>query len=92
MDTARWSADVEVDQRYGRPSSVKRLVVGSRLRPGLESGWTSEIKSRAERYKAVSRALGEEVTWDDDEGHVGGLGVLSTVFRSASTCPRWKRW
>ena len=49
-------------------------------------GMRNQIEGGA--LQGLSRALLEEVTWDDREGHVGRLAHLSHRCTSAPTCPR----
>ena len=68
-------AEVEVDQETGGVA-VKRLVSAQDCGPiSNPDGMRNQIEGGA--LQGMSRALGEEVTWDDREGDVGRLAHLS---------------
>ena len=85
-------------QRLRRDGRRGRRRSGDRRRC-TSSGWSSRrtagpisnpdgMRNQIEggALQGMSRALGEEVTWDDREGDVGRLADLPTACRSASTC------
>ena len=67
-------AEVEVDQATGGVT-VKRLVVAQDCGPiSNPDGMRNQIEGGA--LQGLSRALGEEVTWDDQQGDVDRLADL----------------
>ena len=68
-------AEVDVDQDTGKVA-VRRFVVRKDCGPiSNPDGLRNQLEGGA--LQGMSRALGEEVTWDDAEGHVDRLADLS---------------
>ena len=78
-------AEVEVDQATGTVTA-KRFVVAQDCGPiSNPDGMRNQIEGGA--LQGMSRALGEEVTWDDHEGDVDRLADLPQPARSGADVP-----